>query len=1082
MLLSRAIQEFAKTVLKIPKTRIHLREMAQSKQPRFTVEQINQMQPHRLLMNVQSEGLDPTGDEPVLRNRLIKAFHPDYDIEAQATTTKRCARSIPRNQAASKNSPSPPKVNPKVSVPKTWSRTLIQNATIAKLEQGLKDAGLSIECQTTRRRDELKLRLRNHYFPDDDNKTTFEGQPNELDFLKYGSVLKRIPKGSRPKAAKVLSQILQKIVQKNDNASWQSLFQFARSCLGGTKRGGKKNKSHATIVNKRLETFTGGAQQSNPTVNNKFQPSMRNLVGAKVSAADISGAVRIMSSSDKVLPPSEEVANKLREKHPDSHILTDMPEHSETESVIIGKEDVKRAIASFPNGSSGGPDGLLPQHLKDMTNFTVGDPANTLLDDLVDFFNKIVLCGNVPKDVLNIFFGANLTALSKKDNGVRPIAVGFTLRRMAGKMLMCKVNGKCETLLRPEQLGVGTPKGAEAAVHAIRAYVESPENKNKVLLKIDMKNAFNQVRRDVILKLVKEHTPEIFQYVYQCYSQTTSLFFGSYSEDGCVIESKEGVQQGDPLGPFLYSLAYRNLTKSLKSELNLWYLDDGTIADDLDVVLADYKKILEAAESLGPPVNPNKCELYRINPESDECKDALEKFCEITEGVRLIEDHELTLLGAPILPEAIEGVLVPKLDSLKLMVSRLEEIDKHDALFLLRQCFAIPKMTYFFRTSPCFMKPEILKSYDEVIKSALTDIINLQFIDDKTWDQCTLPVKNGGLGIRSAEEVSLPAYLSSVQGSLGTTHSLLPSRFIEEKNEYYENACEEWFLKSGKEILPENPIYQSSWDRPICEKKLEGLIENADSDVDKARLKAISSEGASNYLNALPLPSLGLKLSDAELPIVIALRLGATLCQPHQCICGKDVEPDGLHGLNCDKQIGRTPRHTEANVLIKRALAQLEIPSILEPHHLIDSEGRVPDGVTAFPFKQGKCLTWDFTCINTICDTFLFQCAKQAGQAAVGGEKRKKAHYDDKLLKNYIFVPIAVETFGSWGPIGFKFIKDIGRKIQEKTGNKNATSHILQGISMSVQRGNAHSIMGTLGPQRKLEDYFDILMPREEKL
>ena len=380
------------------------------------------------------------------------------------------------------------------------------------------------------------------------------------------------------------------------------------------------------------------------------------------------------------------------------------------------------------------------------------------------------------------------------------------------------------------------------------------------------------------------------------------------------------------------------------------------------------------------------------------------------------------------------------------------------------------------------MKPEILKSYDEVIKSALTDIINLQFIDDKTWDQCTLPVKNGGLGIRSAEEVSLPAYLSSVQGSLGTTHSLLPSRLIEVKNEYYENACEEWFLKSGKEILPENPIYQSSWDRPICEKKLEGLIENADSDVDKARLKAISSEGASNYLNALPLPSLGLKLSDAELPIVIALRLGATLCQPHQCICGKDVEPDGLHGLNCDKQIGRTPRHTEANVLIKRALAQLEIPSILEPHHLIDSEGRVPDGVTAFPFKQGKCLTWDFTCINTICDTFLFQCAKQAGQAAVGGEKRKKAHYDDKLLKNYIFVPIAVETFGSWGPIGFKFIKDIGRKIQEKTGNKNATSHILQGISMSVQRGNAHSIMGTLGPQRKLEDYFDILVPREENL
>ena len=53
-------------------------------------------------------------------------------------------------------------------------------------------------------------------------------------------------------------------------------------------------------------------------------------------------------------------------------------------------------------------------------------------------------------------------------------------------------------------------------------------------------------------------------------------------------------------------------------------------------------------------------------------------------------------------------------------------------------------------------------------------------------------------------------------------------------------------------------------------------------------------------------------------------------------------------------------------------------------------------------------------------------------------------------------------------------------KIQEKS-NKNATSHIIQAISMTVQRGNATSIMGTLGPFRKLEDFFDVISPREEK-
>ena len=46
-------------------------------------------------------------------------------------------------------------------------------------------------------------------------------------------------------------------------------------------------------------------------------------------------------------------------------------------------------------------------------------------------------------------------------------------------------------------MGVGTPKGAEAAVYAVRAYVTNPSSNDKVLLKINFKNAFYQVRRDV---------------------------------------------------------------------------------------------------------------------------------------------------------------------------------------------------------------------------------------------------------------------------------------------------------------------------------------------------------------------------------------------------------------------------------------------------------------------------------------------------------------------------------------------------------------------------------------------------------
>jgi hypothetical protein len=48
-------------------------------------------------------------------------------------------------------------------------------------------------------------------------------------------------------------------------------------------------------------------------------------------------------------------------------------------------------------------------------------------------------------------------------------------------------------------------------------------------------------------------------------------------------------------------------------------------------------------------------------------------------------------------------------------------------------------------------------------------------------------------------------------------------------------------------------------------------------------------------------------------------------------------------------------------------------------------------------------------------------------------------------------------------------------------GNKNANSHIIQAISITFQRGKATSIMGTLGPLRKHEAFFDVSSPREEK-
>ena len=71
-------------------------------------------------------------------------------------------------------------------------------------------------------------------------------------------------------------------------------------------------------------------------------------------------------------------------------------------------------------------------------------------------------------------------------------------------------------------------------------------------------------------------------------------------------------------------------------------------------------------------------------------------------------------------------------------------------------------------------------------------------------------------------------------------------------------------------------------------------------------------------------------------------------------------------------------------------------------------------------------------------------------------------------------MPVASETLGSWAPMGLKFIKDIGSRMTDATGEKRSTSHLFQSIGIAVQRGNAASVIGTLPSTKKMDEIFDL--------
>jgi hypothetical protein len=311
-----------------------------------------------------------------------------------------------------------------------------------------------------------------------------------------------------------------------------------------------------------------------------------------------------------------------------------------------------------------------------------------------------------------------------------------------------------------------------------------------VLVKLDFSNAFNSLHRLDMLCSIKDALPELYAYCSSSYSQPSFLFYGSF-----VLLSQEGSQQGDPLGPLLFCNAIHALLTSLKSELSLSYLDDLTLGGAQTTVAGDIDEIVRVGSSMGLHLNTNKCELI-CHPHTDIHESSLQQF-------RKISISDSVLLGAPLFPgEALDTAWAVRCDDLSRAVERLSQINSQDALILLRASFGMPRVQYLLRCSPSGDHPS-LQLFDKLLREAVSRITN-SVLSDTQWLRASLPVKDGGLGVRRIASLALPAYLASAACTISLQESIL-SEVSSLPDPFFEAYLATWSATTGI-ILPPNEL------------------------------------------------------------------------------------------------------------------------------------------------------------------------------------------------------------------------------------------------------------------------------------
>jgi hypothetical protein len=471
-------------------------------------------------------------------------------------------------------------------------------------------------------------------------------------------------------------------------------------------------------------------------------------------------------------PPTEATVAVLEGLHPPANpaIIDPTAGVATPPPIELLREFFDAVMRDLPRASSPGPSQMRWEHLHTLYKGGGGD--------LLFAFCKMMAHGDLPEEARPWFGGARLVAMLKNMDadgqpilpplgGVRPIAMGEVLRKLVGKVICKQLAPDFRAHFCPDtleegetsalhQVGVAVRGGADRMVHSTRAHLEC--HPDWACVSIDCTNAFNALSRAAMMAAVRAHFPQLLAFTQLGYGEPPPLFFRMDREHR-ILRSREGTQQGDPLGCLYMALPLHEVLTDLHQAhpgvVIIAYVDDIVILGPPELARQAYLQLVELLRTrLGLSSNPAKCSVF--SPTGD-----VSAFPSDMTGARASLEG-IVVLGVPIGSDLfVQQTVLQRVQELGLVVPLLDLLRDPQMQYLLLRCCAHPRVSYMLRGVPPALARLGAEQHDTTIREGLQRILPGAVLSERAARVAGLPVRIGGMGLTSAVRVSPAAYLGS---------------------------------------------------------------------------------------------------------------------------------------------------------------------------------------------------------------------------------------------------------------------------------------------------------------------------------